>query len=142
MRTLLAVFFAVGCMAAEPESIPLPRHILTNDGLVVLSRAGLGDGLLVDLIRNKRTQFDTSADALALLARHGLSENVLRAVVEKQEQVLLRKPRLSVTPVGPGAVETASSLEMEPGEVVLMPGGGGRRFLRSSPDRWYKVTMR
>jgi hypothetical protein len=31
---------------------------------------------------------------------------------------------------------------MEPGEVVLMPGGGGRRFLRSSPDRWYKVTMR
>jgi hypothetical protein len=103
----------------------------------------LGDGLLVDLIRHKRTQFDTSADALALLARHGLSENVLRAVVEKQEQVLLRKPRLSVTPVGQGpAVETAASVEMEPGEVVLMPGGGGRRFLRSSPDRWYKVTMR
>lgn len=143
MRTLLAIVFAFGCTAAEPETIPLPRHILTNDGLVVLSRAGLGDGLLVDLIRHKRTQFDTSADALALLARHGLSENVLRAVVEKQEQVLLRKPRLSVTPVGPGpAVETAASVEMEPGEVVLMPGGGGRRFLRSSPDRWYKVTMR
>ena len=58
---------------------------------MVLARAGVGDGLLVDLVRNKRTVFDTSADALALLARHGLSENVLRAVVEKQEQVQLNK---------------------------------------------------
>ena len=66
-----------------------------------------------------------------------------RTAVQKQEQVLLRKPRLSVTPVGQGpAVETAASVEMEPGEVVLMPGGGGRRLFRSSPDRWYKVTMR
>lgn len=143
MRTLLVVVFAIGCMAAEPETIPLARNILTNDGLVVLARAGLGDGLLVDLIRHKRTQFDTSADALAVLARHGLSENVLRAVVEKQEQLLLRQPRLSVIPVGQGA-ETASAIavhEAEPGELLLVPGGG-RKFLRQAPDRWYKVSMR
>lgn len=137
MRTLLAIVFATACMAAEPEAISLPRHILTNDGLVVLSRAGVGDGLLVDLIRNKRTSFDTSAEALALLARHGLSENVLRAVVEKQEQVLLRKPRLTVSPVN-----EAAPMEVEPGETMLMQQPGGRRLFGKAPDRWYKVSMR
>src|SRR5215207_9627251 len=90
MRIFVSIIFAAACLAAEPETIALPRHILTNDGLIVLARAGLGDGLLVDLVHHKRTQFDTSADALALLARQGLSENVLRAVVEKQEQVQMR----------------------------------------------------
>jgi hypothetical protein len=138
MRNLIVVLFSAVCLAADPETVALPRHVLTNDGLVVLARAGLGDGLLVDLIRSKRTQFDTSAEALALLARHGLSENVLRAVVEKQEQVQLRKPRLSVTPVGGGG----GAMEVDPGEVIVLPGSGGRRGARSDPDRWYRISMR
>ena len=99
MRLFVSVIFAAVCLAAEPETLALPRHILTNDGLIVLARAGVGDSLLTDLVRHKRTHFDTSADALALLARQGLSENVLRAVVEKQEQVQMRRPRFTVSPV-------------------------------------------
>ena len=137
MRILLTVIFATFCLAAEPETIALPRHILTNNGLVVLARAGVGDGLLVDLVRNKRTFFDTSADALALLARHGLSENVLRAVVEKQEQVQLRKPRLTVSPMAP-----SGSVDVEAGEMILMPPVAGGRRGKAEPDRWYKVSMR
>lgn len=137
MRILLIVAFAAACLAAEPESIDLPRHILTNDGLVVLARAGVGDGLLVDLIRFKRTHFDTSADALALLARHGLSESVLRAVVEKQEQVQLRKPRLTLTPMtGTG------TLDVDGGDMLLLPPVPARRRGKAEPDRWYKVSMR
>lgn len=137
MRILLSLAFAAVCLAAEPEPVSLPRHILTNDGLVVLARAGLGDGLLVDLVRHKRTHFDTSADALALLARHGLSENVLRAVVEKQEQVLLRKPKLTVSPMTP-----ADTLDVEAGEMILMPQSPGGRRGKNDPDRWYKISMR
>src|SRR5687768_15072092 len=98
MRILIGVLFVGVCLGAEPETSVLPRHVLTNDGVIVLARAGLGEGLLVDLIRHKRTQFDTSAEALALLARQGLSENVLRAVVEKQEQLQMRKPRVTISP--------------------------------------------
>ena len=87
MRIMLFVLFAMVCVAAEPENSALPRHVLTNDGLVVLARAGVGDGLLVDLIRNKRTQFDSSAEALAVLARNGLSENILRAVDRKSTRL-------------------------------------------------------
>jgi hypothetical protein len=137
MRILLSIAIAAVCLASEPETIALPRHVLTNDGLVVLARAGVGDGLLVDLVRHKRTHFDTSAGALALLAQHGLSENVLRAVVEKQEQVQLRKPRLAISPLTP-----ADTLDVEAGEMILMPPVPGGRRSKSDPDRWYKVSMR
>lgn len=137
MRTLLGIAFAASLLAAETEEIPLARHVLTNEGLVVLARAGVGDSLLTDLIRHKRTQFDTSAEALALLARHGMSENVLRAVVEKQEQVQLRKPRVSLSPVA-----TAASMEVEAGEMILLPSAASGRRGKSDQDRWYKVSMR
>jgi len=133
---LLSIVFAAAGLAAEPEAVALPRHILTNDGLVVLARAGVGDSLLVDLVRNKRTVFDTSADALALLARHGLSENVLRAVVEKQEQVQLRRPRLTVRPMTePGEPD------MDAGHILVVAAPGARRG-KAEPDRWYRVSMR
>jgi hypothetical protein len=126
----------VCAFAAEPESIALPRHVLTNDGLIVLARAGLGDGLLVDLVKHKRTQFDTSAEALAQLARQGLSESVIRAVVEKQEQVQLRKPKLTIAP------SAGEPLEIEQGDVVMLQGPGNGKRAKSEPDRWYKLSMR
>jgi len=137
MRNLLSIAFAAVCLAAEPETIALPRHILTNDGLVVLARAGLGDGLLVDMIRHKRTHFDTSADALALLARHGLSENVLRAVIEKQEQLQMRKPQLILGPITP-----ADAARFEEGAMILLPPASHGRRNKTDPDRWYRVSMR
>jgi hypothetical protein len=138
MRLFVSVIFAAVCLAAEPETIALPRHILTNDGLIVLARAGVGDSLLTDLVRHKRTHFDTSADALALLARQGLSENVLRAVVEKQEQVQMRRPRLTVSPVGP-----VGALDIEQDEVIFVPSPPTTaRKGKPEPDRWYKVSLR
>ena len=121
MRTLLTVVMAVAGFAAEPEKAALPRHVLTNDGLVVLAEAGLGEALLVDLVKAKRTAFDTSAEALAQLARRGISEGVIRAVVEKQEQVQLGRAARAEGP-----------------EVVLLNPAQGKR----EPDRWYRVMLR
>lgn len=140
VRILLGIVFAAACLAADPETAALPRHVLTNEGLVVLARAGLGDGLLLDLIRHKRTQFDTGADALALLSRYGLSENVLRAVVEKQEQIQLRKPRVSLTPMTPSSLDSAAPVEIEPGDAILLPPPSTGRRSKSDPGRWYKVS--
>lgn len=127
--------------STAPESQALPRHVLNNDGLVVLATAGLSDALLADLIRHKRTQFNTSADALAALARQGLSEKVIRAVVEKQDGVELRKPEwvLSQAPAPP--------FHVAEGEVVLMPPPAGQKAeskKKSGADagRWYKLSQR
>lgn len=121
MRILLTVVMAAACLAGEPEKAALPRHVLTNDGLVVLAEAGLGEALLVDLVKAKRTAFDTSAEALAVLARRGISEGVIRAVVEKQEQVQLGR-----------------AARAEPSDIVLLNPAQGKR----EPDRWYRVTLR
>lgn len=140
MRLLIGVAFATAMLAAEPETLALPRHVLTNEGLVVLARAGVGDSLLIDLIRYKRTQFDTSAEALAALARHGMSERILRAVVEKQEEVPLRKPKVTLRPVGQTGEESLVPVEMDEGELLLVPPVGRKK--RTEADRWYKVSIR
>lgn len=143
-RTLLA--FLLGTLlttpalsADAPETISLPRNVLTNDGLAVLAKAGLGDNLLVDLVRHKRTHFDTSAEALAALARYGISEAVIRAVVEKQEQVLLRKPRLTLSPASPGG-QAGGTMEVGAGDLVLLPAPTARKNIGEA-DRWYKVSV-
>lgn len=138
MRILLPLVFALICSAAEPPAPELPRHVLTNDGLIVLARAGVGDGLLVDLVRYKRTHFDTSADALAVLARHGLAESVIRAVVEKQEQVQLRPPQVTMHPVTPGE---DGRVEIAPGSLLMLPTEKSKRS-RGDAARWYKISMR
>lgn len=86
----LALFAAAALAAAEPAESAPPPHVLTNDGLILLARAGLGDALLTDLVRHKQARFDTSPPALARLAWHGLSETVIRAVVERQDNLSLR----------------------------------------------------
>jgi len=137
----LCLFAAIAAFGAEPEAPGLPRHVLTNDGLVILARAGLGDGLLTDLVKHKRTQFDTSADALAQLARHGLSETVIRAVVEKQEQVQMRKPRLAIAPAPGGG--NSETVELEPGEMLMMPPPPQTKKAKVDPaNRWYKLFLR
>lgn len=139
-RIACVVLTMTSVFAEEPETLALPRHVLTNEGLVVLARAGLGDNLLVDLVKHKRTQFDTSADAIAHLARQGISEPVIRAVVEKQEQVQMRKPRLAIAPAtnDPGT----PAIELEPGEILMMPTPPQTKKARTDSDRWYKLTMR
>lgn len=136
MKRIVMLLLCACAFAAEPESMALPRHVLTNDGLLVLARAGVGDGLLVDLVKHKRTQFDTSAEALAQLARHGLSESVIRAVVEKQEQLQLRKPKLTIAP------SVGEPVEVEQGEVLMLQGTGNGKRAKPEPDRWYKLSMR
>jgi hypothetical protein len=124
------------CLSAAEDSSALPRNVLTNEGVLLLARAGVSDVLLADLIRHKNTNFDTSAEALAHLARHGLSESVIRAVVEKQDQVRMQPERWSITPM-PSA--GAGSVVAEQGDAILFTPGAGRGS-RATPDRWYRIA--
>jgi len=86
MRTLthLSVFLALGIGAARasgPEKASLPRTVLTNEGIVVLARAGYGERFIADLIKQRPIRFDTTVDGLAFLAEQGISENLVRKMV-------------------------------------------------------------
>lgn len=123
MRAILSVLVLTSVsFAADPAPKPggLPRNLLTNEGVVLLAEAGLGERFLLELIEQKNTRFDTSAEALASLARQGLTETILRAMVRKQDQ-----------PGGGTPAEGGVSLEPQlvRGKVVrqrmLIPGAGG-----------------
>lgn len=70
--------------APPPGSAPLllPSTLLTNEGLLTLAQAGFSEPFLIDLIRRRATRFDVSAEGLARLALHGLSERVIRCVID------------------------------------------------------------
>lgn len=135
MRSLLSVLVLTSAsFAADPAAKPAspPRNLLTNEGVVLLAEAGLGERFLLELIEQKNTRFDTSAEALASLARQGLTETILRAMVRKQDQ-----------PAGGAPAESAVSLEPQivRGKVVrqrmLIPdaGGGNVAILTLAPPR-------
>jgi hypothetical protein len=70
---------------AEGEEAPkLPRNVLTNQGIVALAEAGYTEAFLVDLIRLKPTRFDTTAEGLAYLGQHGVSEVIVRAMLARE----------------------------------------------------------
>jgi hypothetical protein len=66
MRGLLLVFFMAlwPAVAQEPAAPPLSRHLLTNDSVIMLAKAGFDELFIVERIHTSRTRFDTSVEGL------------------------------------------------------------------------------
>jgi hypothetical protein len=60
--------------------------MLTNEGIVLLARAGFSDQFIMDMIRLKDTRFDVSAEGLAALAENGLTERLIRCMVAHERK--------------------------------------------------------
>lgn len=67
------VFVAPGAFAAE---------VLTNDAVVTMVKAGLADEIVLDKIRTSQGQFDLSAQGLVRLKESGVSDAVIKAMME------------------------------------------------------------
>ena len=162
-KIVLALTILTAAFAADPVPpfAKMPKNLLTNEGVVLLAEAGLGERFLLELIDQKTSRFDTSAEALASLARQGLTESILRAMVRKQDHA-------SGAPGGGGPAEKQVALEphLLRGKVVrqrmLVPDsvGGNVGIMTMAPvapkptaapapekrdanaDRWYLITQR
>src|SRR5579863_5764660 len=69
---------------AEPAQdltvTPLSRHLLTNDSVIMLAKAGFDDLFIVERIHTSRTRFDTSVEGLIALKQAGVSEDLIRVM--------------------------------------------------------------
>jgi len=72
---LLALAAACGALNAASS-----RNTLTNRDVVTLADAGFGDDFIIETIGASRTEFDTTADGLAELKKHGVKEDIIRAM--------------------------------------------------------------
>ena len=76
-------------LAQEPKQTiegpltPVAPRPLTNDSIVKMSRAGLGDDLILQTIDAQPSRFTTDPDALLALKGDGVSERVIARMVRK-----------------------------------------------------------
>lgn len=81
---LIIALLLLGSMVRSPaaaQSTVQTRDVLTNRAVMALAAAGFSEDFLIELIRNSRTGFDASVDGLAALAKQGISERVIRAML-------------------------------------------------------------
>jgi hypothetical protein len=111
IRTLILAAWAVSALAqsngaqspAIQSTIQTPK-VLTNPAIVALAAADFSQDFLIELIRNSRTDFDTSASGLASLAKQGINERIIRAMVNVSTGVA--DPSTPETKAAPTAAAT------------------------------------
>lgn len=74
------------------EEPPWQRHPLTNAGVLTLARAGYSEEFLLEQIQRGPVRFDVTVEALANLAESGLSERLVRAMIEAEAARLKGAP--------------------------------------------------
>ncbi|MEZ5354858.1 MAG: hypothetical protein R2762_19665 [Bryobacteraceae bacterium] len=87
---------------AGDEHGPSSR-MLNNEGLVLLARAGYNERFLAELVRTKPSRFDTSVEGLVYMAKHGISERLVRAILVREREQAERQ-----------AIEDAEPLDIAP----------------------------
>jgi hypothetical protein len=72
---------AAVCLVLSTAAVA--QEALTNDSIEKMSRARLGDDVIVSLIQNHAGQYDVTPDTLIDLKREGVSDKVLAAMASK-----------------------------------------------------------
>lgn len=104
LRPLLATVFTLVLLATSPGSsqqtstdspsdgplpeMSAPQKAMTNDSVIRLVKAGLGDELILQTINTQPGHYSTDADALVTLKEAGVSDRVITAVVNKSRRLL------------------------------------------------------
>jgi hypothetical protein len=58
---------------------------MTNEDVIKLTRAGLAEALILSSIDSSEPRFDTSADALIKLKKEGVSDQIIKRMIEGKE---------------------------------------------------------
>jgi len=85
------------------------KDVLTNRAIVTLAWAGFNEDFLIELIRNSRTEFDTSADGLAVLAKQGINEQIIRVMLGSASAKLSTEPFTEPLATDPAAAPVSGA---------------------------------
>jgi hypothetical protein len=58
------------------------EEIITNETIVTLVKAGLGEELIISKIKTSQTQFDVSTDGILKLKSEGVNEKIIKTMIE------------------------------------------------------------
>ena len=100
----------------------LAQSVLNNDSITKMANAGLGDDVIVSMIKSQPGSYTVNPDAVIQLKKAGLSEKVIAAMVEKNSGG-------SAPTVTPTTVAAKSSLLVD--EVGV--------YYKSKDDKWIEM---
>ncbi len=106
MRGCGILWLAVACCCLAPAAFS--AEVLTNDTIVSMVKAGLGDEVIVGKIRISQGQFDLSTERILHLKQEGVSEGVLKAMLEAS------------LPPAPPEAKAAEALERQAQEAIAL----------------------
>ncbi len=129
--------------AAPPtQAQPASAEVLTDEDVIKLVKAGMGDSVIIAKIKNSRTKFDTSPDSLIQLKQLGVSEAVLEAMASSASAKAPPAPvdpNDPLSPHEPGiylmktARQSRQMVLLEPAAYSQMKLGGAPRVLLPVP---------
>ncbi len=109
------------------------EEILTNETVMRMVNAKLGEALIINKIKNSKTNFELSTDAIIKLKEKGVSEKIIEAMMGGGGSASSsREEKTPLLPTGYGyyAIDEGQLVELKPTPVIekigLSPGGGGR----------------
>jgi hypothetical protein len=142
---ILAAIAAYAADSVAQSDNPARRNVLTNQGVVLLAQAGYTESFVIDLIHHKQTNFDVSAEGLAWLARNGLSERVVRAMVanaRKEESTAVLPATVQLAPApGPAMTVPPASGSPTPGYVPDWALGRKTVTTKALPEASVQVAV-
>lgn len=72
-----------GAIMAMALAAPVSAETLTNDSIIALTKAGLGEGLIIDKVNSESCNYDVSTDKLIALKQAGVPDSVVGAMVRR-----------------------------------------------------------
>jgi len=90
----------------------LAAEVLTNDAVVTMVKAGLGEEIILDKIKTSQGQFDLSVQGLVRLKESGVSEPIIKAMMGA-----------SAAPVVPGTSSSQAVAQETQGAIALYRQG-------------------
>jgi hypothetical protein len=122
-RLFCGVAIFVLCLVAL--NVPASEKPLTNDDVVAMIKAGLGDDLVIAKIGAARElNLDTSSDALIKLRKAGVSKAVLDAMIRGGSGVSASTPPVTSDHQKPARIKTGVRLVTKEREYDLMSIAG------------------
>ncbi len=99
----------------QPDPAPSSSSVMSNDTVLRMRSAGIGDDLILQTINTQPGQYDTTPDALISLKKAGLSDPILSAMASKARRRITN---------------------LEPDNVVVSPVNEIGLYYKDSRDRW------
>jgi hypothetical protein len=111
-----ALLVAPAASAQDYAAAMMSRHVLTNEGVITLAKAGFDEMFIVERIRTSRAKFDASVEGLVALKQAGISEDIIRVIAQRDNQDYRREVRL--TYYSPPSAADATPPPMEDAPLV------------------------